>query len=386
MLLISVFSCGSKKEAKHIASGKGIDLSGLEQPANRVIFSDVKTVLPVEKSIQPVLDAEGVISYDPSLLNTISARFSGRIEKLYVHYNFQPVTAGERIMDVYSPEILTAQHDLLLLLQQAGTDAALLAGARQKLLFMGVTEAQIKRIELTRQPIDPLPVYSTYTGHIHDIGTGSGTGNTAMGGNMSSAQGSNASPSQVQIENLPSSQTSALSIREGMYIQNGQALFSVYNTARVWAVLNIYPKDADHIRKGNHVTITLETKPGYAMDAVIDYLEPVAGQNASAIKARVYLNNAESHALKIGTLLHARIVCNEINGVWLPRRAVVDLGSSQTVFVKKENHFVSTTIHTGFANDSLIQIISGLNTLDAVAENAQYMVDSESFTGSDNAE
>lgn len=378
MLLVA--SCGTKEEPKHIASGKPTDLSGLEQPANKVVFSDVKTVVPVQQSLQPVLDAEGVLSYDPDLLNTISARFSGRIEKLYVHFNFQPVKAGEHIMDIYSPEILTAQQDFIHVLQAPGRDESMVQAARNKLMQLGLTGTQIRQIEQSLRAINPLPVFSAFTGHIHDIGTGSGTGGASMGNGMAPAQGTNTT--QPQIENLPSSQSSALSLREGMYVQSGQAMFSVYNTSRVWAVLNIYPKDADHIKKGNRVALTLETDPGKTYEAVIGYIEPVAGQNASAIKARVYLSG--SNVLKIGTLLHAKITCTEIQGLWLPRQSVVDLGSAQAVFIKKENHFVARKIEAGFTTDSLVQVIAGLNTGEAVAADAQYMVDSESFTNPDN--
>ncbi|MBI3235603.1 MAG: efflux RND transporter periplasmic adaptor subunit, partial [Bacteroidetes bacterium] len=66
-------------------------------------------------------------------------------------------------------------------------------------------------------------------------------------------------------------------------------------------------------------------------------------------------------------------------GTWLPRNAIVTLGKNQIVFIKTDDHFITRTIQTGIATDSLVQIIGGLNGNELVAANAQYMVDSESF-------
>ena len=92
----------------------------------------------------------------------------------------------------------------------------------------------------------------------------------------------------------------------------------------------------------------------------------------------MYLQNAEDLHLKIGTLLSTKIFSSAINGLWLPRNAVVNLGQKQIVFLKIENHFIAKSIQTGMVTDSIIQI-KGLTGNEKVAANAQYMVDSESF-------
>ncbi len=369
-------SCNSKVEQKHIKT-KTADLDGLVQPANQTVFSDVKTILPIQKIITPVLNATGVITYDPSSLNTISARFSGRIEKLYLRFNFQKISKGQHIMDIYSPEILTEQQNLIYLTNIDKDESELINSSKQKLQLFGLTESQIKQIISTKKPINPLPIYSLYEGHIHDIGiNGNVSSSPLMNGGMNSKI---ASSTKVQIENLPSSQSSALSIREGMYVQSGQAIFDVYDMDKIWAVLNIFPRDAAQINVGDKVFAFSETDPDNIISAIINYIEPVTGQNASAIKARVYLEHVGELHLEIGTLLSAKILSKEIKGMWLPRNAVINLGQKQVVFLKSLNHFIAKNIQTGIQTDSLIQIVSGLKGDEVLAANAQYMVDSESF-------
>ena len=376
-----ISSCNNRDEHKHIPTNKTSELDGLAQPANQTVFSEIKTISPSQQTITPILNATGVISYDSRLLNNISARFSGRIEKLYVRFNFENISKGQRIMDIYSPDILTAQQNLIYLLNNPPNDIELINSSKQKLQLLGLTAEQLKQIETNKKPINPLPIYSPYNGHIHDIGISNGvasssSSNNGMGSNMNNSA---TSSSQTQIENLPSSQTAALTIKEGMYVQSGQPIFAVYNIDQVWAMLNIFPQDAALIKVGDKVSITAETNPTNVITSIINYIEPIVGQNASVIKARVYLQNAENLHLKIGTLLSAKITSTKINGLWLPRNAVVNLGQKQIVFLKTENHFVTKIIQTGIVTDSLIQIISGLKGNETIAVNAQFMVDSESF-------
>ncbi len=386
--LLFLTSCNQRDEHKHIPTNKTSDLDKLVQPTNQTIYSDVRTISPLNQTITTTLFATGEIAYDPRLINTISARFTGRVEKLYVRFNYQEVKKGQRIMDIYSPEILTAQQNLIFLLTNDAEDLALINSSRQQLQLLGLTAGQLKQIETTKKVLDPLPVYSPYGGHVHDMGSNSDNNSTSasMGNAGNSGMGSSSTSSSVQIENLPSSQTSILTLKEGMYVQRGQSIFAVYNTDRVWAVLNIFPKDAALINVGDKVTMTAETSPDQVIEAIINYIEPVIGQNASAMKARVYVKNNEKLNLRIGTLLSAKIIPVEIKGMWLPRKSVIDLGQQKIVFVQTENHFTSQEIKTGMMTDSLIQIISGLTGDEKIAENAQFLVDSESFIITNNNE
>ncbi len=387
-LLMMLCSCNGRNQHTHMPTNEANEMDGLQQPSNRIVMSEVKSIFPKYQSYIPIVKATGIISYDPRLLNTISARFSGRIEKLYVRFNFEKVTKGQRIMDIYSPEILTAQNDFILLLISSENDSSLINTSKHKLQLLGLTTEQINEIVKTQNPINPLPVYSPYNGHLHDIGVKNDILEdvTMKSGMNSKMSNSTSSSNNAQIINSAASQASSLSIIEGMYLQKGQPIFSVYNTENVWAVLNIFPSDAALIKIGDPVSIVAETDDENVIIANINYIEPVAGQNASSINVRVYLKNTEKLNLKIGTLLSAEITTDAIYGIWLPRNAVVNLGQKQVVFLKTNNYFTSKTIQTGITTDSLIQIMSGLDISERVAANAEFLVDSESFIKTTNNE
>lgn len=381
VLFILLFSSCKENKTKHFGGGSKQNLEGLVLQTNQTVFSDIKTILPIKKEVVPTINATGVISYDPRLINNISARFSGRIEKLYLRFNFQSVAKGQRIMDIYSPEILTEQQNLIFLVKNSPANTQLINSARQKLQLLGLTKEQINSIESNLKIINPLPIYSQYEGHIHDIGTTSGDA-PKMSNSMSSNGGNN-STILPQIENLPSSQMSSLSIKEGMYVQVGQPIFAVYNTTSVWAMLNIYAQDAGLIKVGNQVSISVETNPDEIIHATIDYIEPIVGQNASAIKARVFFKNAENLHLKIGILLSAEISAQAIKGIWIPHTAAVNLGQKSVVFIKTKEYFTAKYVQTGFEINNMLLISGGLNGDENIAVNAQYLVDSESFISSE---
>jgi hypothetical protein len=141
-------------------------LDHLLKPTHSYVVSDVQTIYPVKESREITVELPGSVEYDARRQQVVSARFGGRIEKLYVRYNYQPVRKGQKLFEIYSPELLTAQQEFLFLLEKDADNAALIASARQKLSLLGLAPAQINQIAATRQPQYRLAVYSPYDGFV----------------------------------------------------------------------------------------------------------------------------------------------------------------------------------------------------------------------------
>ncbi len=336
-----------------------VDLNTLLQPSNEFVVSSIPvTTLQTER--QPVeVDALGVISYDTRQVGTISARYAGRIEKLYVRYRFQKVTKGQRIMDIYSPELMTAQQNLLFLLRNDATNAPLISASQQRLMLLGMTSTQVAGISQSGKPLLAVPVYSGYTGHIHEA----------------TATMAPLPPGAMRDVTIT---TDELSLRPGMYIQKGQSLFSVYNPNKVWATLNIYADMHMLVQKGDTVVIVPETAPAKKFRGKIDFIEPFFRQGSKTITARVYFDNSTMQ-VPIGSQVRATIFSTFEQASWLPSSAVVSLGADKVVFVKQGGGFKAHKLITGLAYKDKIQVVSGLTIKDTVAQNAQFLTDSESF-------
>ncbi len=304
----------------------------------------------------------GTIEYDTKMIGNISARVNGRIEKLYIRYKYQFINKGQKIMDIYSPELLTAQQNLLFILKNDGGNSSLIKAARQKLLLLGMSTEQIQRTIQTGKPIFSVSVYSNYTGHLHNAGESS----PAMNPQISSSMGGGVT------------RTELLNFKEGMYVQKGQTMFSVYNPSRAWALLNIYTEGQSSVQKGQLVKITPETAPELAFQGFIDFIEPFFREGTRTTSARVYFDNS-SLKLPVGSRVRGLITTKPIIGSWLPKEAVASLGIDKIVFLKVAGGFKPIKVTTGATNEKSIQIVSGLSQTDSVAMKAQYLIDSESF-------
>jgi Cu(I)/Ag(I) efflux system membrane fusion protein len=143
-------------------------LSLLTQPTNQTVLSSLKAIKPVFNKGATRIEAVGYLTYDPNLAKSISARVSGRIEKLHAKYNFQRVSKGQLLLELYSPELQTAQSEYLLIFKSTSPDEKnILDALYNKLINLGMTDAAIKKIETTGKINATIPIYSPYSGHIH---------------------------------------------------------------------------------------------------------------------------------------------------------------------------------------------------------------------------
>lgn len=334
-----------------------VNLTTLLKPTNSYVISTIPTIAVQNSEEQIEVEALGTVQYDTREIGSVSSRVNGRIEKLYLRYTFQDVSKGQKIMDIYSPELLTAQQNLLFLIKSDADNTSFINTAKEKLLLLGMSSEQLQEVIQTQKPSLTVPVYSNYSGHIHDA--------LSMNTPMS------ASASEPVT-------TRDLMLKEGMYVQKGQTLLSVYNPHKLWAVLNIYADNQGLVKVGNTVRIVPETAPGKDFRAKVNFIEPFFREGSKTLAARVYFENHTMY-MPVGSQVKATIFGNKITTDWLPKGAVISLGLDKIVFKKLNGVFKATKVKTGLSYNGKIQIIESLSTYDEVVANAQFLMDSESF-------
>jgi len=260
-------------------------------------------------------------------------------------------------MQLYSPALATPEQELVFLLKTDPGNSALISAARQRLLLLGVSGEELAELERTGRASATLGVYSNYTGHIHEAGNTIPT--------------ADASPEF-------SGMTQELPIKEGMYIEKGQPVFQVFNTDRSWVLLKLFPGDAGLVRKGDAVQVVPETAPDKVFRARVDEVLPFYGKEDKTVTVRVYFDNGQKH-IPIGSQVKATIFPEALAGNWLPKAAVLSLGTEQVVFLRAESGFKAHKVVTGTVYNDQLQVLSGLAPEDSVAQNAQFLVDSEDF-------
>ena len=348
------------KKEKGGQKSADIELESLLKPTNEFVISSIPVTAIEKKEQQLEIEALGNIAYDTRQIGSISSRVAGRIEKLYVRNRFQKISKGQRILDMYSPELMTAQQNVLFLLKNDPSNTTFIQAAKERLLLLGISTQQVQQIIQSGKPSLTIAVYSNYSGHIHEA-----AGNNSM----------NSTPGTMNDISLI---TEELSLKEGMYLQKGQSIFTVYDPARAWAILNIYGENQNLVKTGNIVNVVPETAPDKDFNAKIDFIEPFYRKESKTLTARVYFNNSDLK-IPIGSQVRATIFGNNKEAYWLPKDAVVSLGLDKVVFKKTESGFTVKKINTGITYKDLTQVLSGLTEKDSVAVNAQFLMDSESF-------
>ena len=354
------------------------ELNYLLKPTNAIVITSIKTIMPVQKAMDFTTNANGIITYDTRRFASIPIRFGGRIEKLWIKYNFQQIRKGQKILEIYSPELVTAQRDLLYLLKSAKENSQLIEGAKEKLRLLGVSNSQIDRLVSTGQEVYSFAIYSPVDGYIVEEGSLTASAPAVLGQTPSSLMGGGmASGGSSTVEQastaLPGRE---LLMREGMYVSTGQVIFKVVNTEYVWAEFDIYQRDAAFIKVNDRVQVTQENAT--LVEARVNFIQPFLKSGESFTKVRVYLPNA-GNKFRIGQLATASFTSPSGDSMWIPLSARLDLGTREIVFAKRRGVFRPKEIVTARHSGEWVEVLEGLAVSDSLAYHAQFMVDSESF-------
>lgn len=351
---------------------------------NKQVLSRQSTVKLLSQAEGQILKAQGYIDVDRTRNESVSVRFGGRIEKLYVKYELQYVKKGEKIMELYSPELNTFQEEHLFLLK-SNTDIALIEQSRQKLLLLGITNNQILQLEKNGTFTKTISIYSPSDGYVlfnsdtkssTKVGDSQQTSVNNMSMNEKSSMDKNISSSSSQI-------------REGVYVNKGEILFNVNDLKNVWAIVSVSSEFYSVIQADSQVKIISELHPKKKLSGKILLTEQIfEDKKQRFIRVRIDLPNAKNE-LKLNSLITTEIPLDanspDSYRGQIPASAVYRTGLNYFVWVKTGTTPSGTGIFqlrkvvTGSAINGMNTIINGLSVNEEVALHAGYLTDSETF-------
>ena len=332
-------------------------------PVNESVLGSVATISPFRAEFPVIIEASGIINYDSRKIRTISARFGGLIEKSFVKYQFQPIRKGQKIYQIYCPDIYTEKWNYVKLVQAYPDRDDLTVEAREWLRNQGLTAEQIESLKRSAQPDYHLFVYSDADGYAVSVDFdpekyfSNGSNNANNSGVAEAAFGS-------------------LGFNDGMTIETGSPLFKVVDIKSLRADLKVRTDDVGLLRKGQKVNFTVSGSKSKKIEAYISQIEPLNGALFQLVK--VYFNDNEGLMLP-GTQIHAQIMAGDHEAMWLPVSAVVNLGKRQMVFAMQGAKFIPATINTGLRFGEYIEVLSGIDQDSKIAVNALLLTDSDGF-------
>ncbi|RTY89842.1 efflux RND transporter periplasmic adaptor subunit [Flavobacterium sp. GT3R68] len=340
----------------HLVENDSIE--NLLKPTDNFIVGNYQTTTPKDTTISSEINLPGIVAYDPTAAVNIAARIGGRIEKIYVNYKYQQINKGQKLFDLYSPELLTEQQNFIYLITNDALNGSIIKAAKQKLRLYGMTNNQINSLSVTKRANPIVSVYSPVYGIVQGKDNMTKSADDSM-------QNTNVTPE-------------FLTVKEGDYVKKGEVVFKLLNTNKVWGIFNISQGSNSLIKINQSISISTELDETETITAKVNFVETQFNPEDKTNRIRVYLNNS-TLKLPIGLRLQGIIKTNPLKAIWLQKQAFVSIGNKKIVFIKMRNGFKVREIKTGIETNDFVQIIDGISTQDTIAENAQYLIDSESF-------
>jgi len=328
-------------------AAKPVTLSALDARRIGVTYATA-TLGPLAKEVRTV----GQITLDETKVQTVAPKIDGWVERLVVNTTGQYVSAGQALLTISSPMLVTAQEELLLAarlegdLSAANADARrnateLLASARRRLAYWDIPKTEIAEIERTREVRRTLTLRAPSSGYVLEK-----------------------------------------NVLAGQKIMTGEALFRVADLRTVWIEGQVFEQDLAGIRVGQMVHADFQALPGEHRMGRIAYVYPTLDPESRTARMRVVLAN-EDMRLKPGMYATIRIAGNEsVVVLSVPRTAVLSTGERSIVFVRDAHDgLAAREVSLGRANDQRVEILRGLSAGETVVSSATFLVDAESNLG-----
>ncbi len=346
---------------------------------NKQVLSNQATIKLQAGRSGKAMKAQGFIVPAQNHNLSVAARFGGRIEKLYIKFSNQYVIQGDKIMDIYSPELRTYQEEHLFLLR-TNAENGLIDGSRQKLRLLGITERQITQLEKSGTVALTISVHSPVNGYVFFDAP-----SVQQNATSKNASAMNTMGMQQNSNNESAYAASGPQIREGMYVNEGQTLFSVNPLQQVWALVSVSSQSMDQIRENQSVEVVSESNPSVVLNGKVELIEQTfeeAGQRFARV--RIVLNNP-NNSLKINSLVTAHFALSSNEALQVPSSAVYRTGLNAYVWVKADTTRSGTGIFqlrkviATSSGNGMTTIKSGLSSDEEIALQAGLMTDSETI-------
>jgi Cu(I)/Ag(I) efflux system membrane fusion protein len=330
--------CGMDLVPVNAAGGK----NELMLSDSQVQLANIRTMSIATSSFSTSKVLNGRLITNPERTATVSSRYSGRIERLFIKETGIKISKGQALFQIYSEQIQTLQQDYLLQIKQAAAFpnekiySTMRNAAKNKLRLFGMSESQIKSLENGTKTSPLLTVFSSESGTVTE-----------------------------------------LNISEGQYVSEGTQVLKLENFDQLWLEMDVYPSEIADIKIGTKVKALVSGLGNEEQSLVIDFISPQIDPSTQILKVRAPIKNSGN--LQAGMQASVFLPVSEIrDAMSLPMDALVRDERGSHVWVKVgKNTFSPRIVKTGAENEDQIIILSGLEGVKDVVISGAYLLSSE---------
>jgi multidrug efflux pump subunit AcrA (membrane-fusion protein) len=340
-----------------MAGMEGMDMGGMNMSgdgsvqltANQIQQFGVTFGTAEERALANEVRTVGIVNFDETRMAQVAPKFGGFVERLYVDFTGKPVRRGQPLLEIYSPELVSAQEELLLagrLESSLGTSSVpgvpagspnLVTAARRRLRLWDISEGQINQVLRTGRIRRTLTLHAPVSG--------------------------------VVVEKQ---------VLQGQAVQPGQTLYTIADLSNVWVEAELREADAGAVQEGSPATVELAAFPGRPLQGRVEYIYPTLANEARTLKARISIPNPDGR-LKPGMYATVRLSSSSRSTLTVPTTAVVQTGERAVVFVDMGGgKLMPQEVEVGRTPGDYTEILAGIEPGQRVVTSAQYILDSES--------
>ena len=299
-------------------------------------LAGVRTAVVGEGAVERQVRLTGKVQPDERRVYSQAVHVPGRIEKLAVSYTGQSVREGQELAVIYSPELLTAQQELLQAYAMHEERPVLYDAARQKLRNWRISDHQIDAVIANGEPQERFSIHADVSGVVLEM-------NGALGD----------------------------------YVSRGDILYQIADLSKVWVLFDVYESDLPWVKPGVEVEFTVRSIPGETFKGTISFVDPVIDPGARAARARVEVPNPDGR-LKPEMFVNGVVRGQRSGGtseIVVPRSAILWTGERSVVYVAGEHGYQLRQVTLGPSLGDSTVISAGLSTGEEVVVKGAFSVD-----------
>lgn len=347
----TVYQAGQSGAGMAMQTGNRTNMMNITLSHREIMLANIKTDTARIGSFSNQIILTGTTIFDPQETSTISAWVSGQIKKLYVRTPGEYVNKGEKLYDLYSPDLLSAEKDYLLAIKQkslfnkTNVDIAVTIKAMKlKLLRYGLTEAQIQSLLKREHTNGTVTIYSKTAGYVI--------------GKMK---------------------------EEGDYVNEGEAVFQLAKNNTLWVQAQLYDTEISLLSQHPKIWVKTDALPGKKLQGHIVYNNPVMNNNSRVLLLNISIDNPGGN-LQPGMLAYVYLQTNNAKPVvMIPKSAIIydihqdyiwmqmpqpDSTSDQSIFMRMP-------VQVGRDNQTQIEILDGVQPGEIIVSSGAYLLNSE---------
>ncbi|MBC8287411.1 MAG: efflux RND transporter periplasmic adaptor subunit [Nitrospinae bacterium] len=310
----------------------------------------VKTAVVKKRSLSREIRTIGRLTYDERLIHHIHTKYGGWIDKLEVDFTGQEVNENDVLLEIYSPELVTTQEELILALKyqeslKSSSFPEISRGAK------GLVDSTLKRLELFDVPghqiaelIKNKKVRKTM--HIHSPVKGVVVKKNAL---------------------------------QGMHVQPGMNLYMIADLSNIWVIVDVYEYEVPWVKLGQEAEMNLSYFPGKKFKGKVTFIDPIMDSKSRTLKVRVEFSNPGGELkpeMYANVTLKPEAARKEMA---IPEEAVIYAGDKTMAMVQRPSGaFDSRELTLGVKSKGYIQVLKGLKVGEKVVTSSVFLIDSES--------